>query len=105
MAAQEAVWLTTLMADLGHSILPSLHCDSESAIKLCKNAGVYHARTKHIALRHFFLRDLFQLDSITLHPVLSHLNLADIFTKSLGATDHIRLTQALGLLKPGGVRT
>ena len=51
-AGKEAVWLSRLVNELGFkqdSMV--LHCDSQSAIHLAKNQ-VYHARTKHIAVRY-----------------------------------------------------
>ena len=37
-ACKEAIWLARLVGDLGISIeVPTLHCDSQSAIMLAKN--------------------------------------------------------------------
>ncbi|KAK2978981.1 hypothetical protein RJ640_017545 [Escallonia rubra] len=49
MAAQESTWLAMLFKELHqHVDCPiTLHCDSESAIKLAENP-VFHARTKHV---------------------------------------------------------
>ncbi|CAI7766019.1 unnamed protein product [Closterium sp. NIES-54] len=58
LAAQEARWLSFLLAKLGHS-QPSvtISCDSASMIHLTENP-VYHARSKHIEVRYFFVREL-----------------------------------------------
>ena len=46
------------MGDLGISVeVPTLHCDSQSAIMLAKNP-VFHAKTKHIAMKYHFIRDV-----------------------------------------------
>ena len=42
-ACKEAIWLARLVGDLGISVeVPTLHCDSQSAIMLAKNP-VFHA--------------------------------------------------------------
>ena len=47
-ACKEAIWLSRLVGDLGFlGDIPSLHCDSQSAIMLAKNP-VFHQKTKHI---------------------------------------------------------
>ncbi|KAK2993178.1 hypothetical protein RJ640_030802 [Escallonia rubra] len=56
MAAQESTWLAMLFKELHqHVDCPiTLHCDSESAIKLAENP-VFHARTKHVEHSRVFL--------------------------------------------------
>jgi histone deacetylase 1/2 len=104
MAAQEAKWLTALLAELGHpQPTPTLWCDNASTIALTKDAGVFHARTKHIELRHFYIRELVSRNELCVQHVSSADNLADIFTKPLTKVDHRRLTTALGLSPSGGV--
>ncbi|CAI7846694.1 unnamed protein product [Closterium sp. NIES-53] len=60
MAAQEARWLTFLLQELGFpQSAPTLWCDNHSTIHISQDP-VYHTRTKHIELLHFFIRDLVQ---------------------------------------------
>ena len=98
MAAQELQWLCILLQELGRpQTQPTLWCDNKSTIALTRDNGVYHARTKHIALRFFFIRDLVQEGTLQVHHVASANNVADIFTKALGREDHERLMAQLGL--------
>ena len=54
-ACKEALWLTCLVGDLGIQLeMPMLHCDSQSVIMLAKNL-VFHAKTKHIAIKYHFI--------------------------------------------------
>ena len=39
---------------VGYAI--QIHCDNESAVKLASNP-VFHARTKHIEVRHHYIRE------------------------------------------------
>ncbi|CAI7758012.1 unnamed protein product, partial [Closterium sp. NIES-54] len=97
MAAQEARWLTFLLQELGFpQSAPTLWCDNQSTIHISQDP-VYHTRTKHIELRHFFIRDLVQQEQLKVEYVASDCNLADLFTKPLGKVPHHRLLGAMGL--------
>ncbi|CAI7904977.1 unnamed protein product [Closterium sp. NIES-54] len=99
MAAQEARWLTFLLQELGYpQPTPTLWCDNKSTIHLSQDP-VYHTRTKHIELRHFF-RDLVQREQLNVENVASDCNLADLFTKPLGKVPHHGLLGAMGLCAP-----
>ncbi|CAI7783649.1 unnamed protein product [Closterium sp. NIES-53] len=99
LAAQEARWLSFLLAELGHS-QPSvtLSCDTASMIHLTENPA-YHARSKHIEVRYFFVRELVQSSFLCLHKVAATANLADIFTKALLRAPHRFYVRALGLTR------
>jgi len=57
-ATKKAVWLKGLVNELGFTQRSvNIHCDSQSAIALAKNA-VYHERTKHIDVKYHFIREL-----------------------------------------------
>ena len=55
-AVCEAIWLRRLLSDLQQKIKEPtvICCDNMSAIAMTKNP-VFHARTKHIELRHHFI--------------------------------------------------
>ncbi|CAI7919626.1 unnamed protein product [Closterium sp. NIES-53] len=100
MAAQEARWLTFILQELGYpQPTPTLWCDNKSTIHLSQDP-VYHTRTKHNELRHFFIRDLVQREHLNVEYVASHCNLADLFTKPLGKVPHHRLLGTMGLCAP-----
>jgi hypothetical protein len=81
--AAEVLWLTHLLHDLQVPMInkPLLLCDNKSAIFLGSNP-VSHKRAKHIDIDYHFLRELVTAGKIHLQHVPSHLQLADIFTKS-----------------------
>ena len=85
-AAKEAVWLKNMINDLG---LPGIHVDkvplfidNNSALKTTRNPE-FHARMKHIAVRHHFIRERVEAGDIDTIRVATKDNLADIFTKGL----------------------
>ncbi|CAI7782977.1 unnamed protein product [Closterium sp. NIES-54] len=101
MAAQEARWLSYLLTDLGSpQPCPTLRCDNASTIHLTKEA-VFHGRSKHIELRHYFVRDLVQDGHITVRKIDSSSNPADIFTKALDRSTHSAILPLLGLAPHG----
>jgi len=82
--ATEDKWLRHLLQDL-HVSSPSplvLLCDNQSSIFLVVNP-VSHKRSKHIDLDYHFMRELVTSGVLTIHYVPTHLQIADIFTKSL----------------------
>uniref|UniRef100_A0A2N9IEV6 GS catalytic domain-containing protein n=1 Tax=Fagus sylvatica TaxID=28930 RepID=A0A2N9IEV6_FAGSY len=87
----EIVWLRRLLADFGMtpSIPTPLFCDNESAVKIASNP-VFHERTKHIEIDCHFVREKFEQGLITLPHVSTKDQIADILTKSLSKTNHVR---------------
>ena len=82
-ACKEAIWLARLVGDLGISVeVPTLHCDSQSAIMLAKNP-VFHAKTKHIDVKYHFIRDVLEDKHMELVKVHTDDNPADLLTKGL----------------------
>jgi len=84
LTAAELLWLTHLLCDLKVSLpqWPLLLCDNKSAIFLSSNP-VSHKRAKHVELDYHFLRELVLADKLRTQYVPSHLQVVDIFTKSV----------------------
>ena len=86
MVACEIAWLRKLLPDLGHNVSGAitLYCDNMSSIQLANNL-VFHARTKHIEVNYHYVRKKVLAGDIDLVYVSTQEQVADIFTKSLGA--------------------
>ncbi|KAF5462625.1 hypothetical protein F2P56_018614 [Juglans regia] len=82
--ATELLWLTHLLHDLKVPIspMPILLCNNKNAIFLSSN-HVSHKRAKHIELDYHFLRELVVAGKLHTQYVPSHLQVADLFTKSV----------------------
>lgn len=82
--ASEIVWLTRLLKELPTplSSVPTLLCDNSSAIFLSQNP-IAHKRAKHIDIDYHLVRELVSSSRLTTRFIVSHLQLADIFTKAL----------------------
>lgn len=105
-ATKEAMWLRRLIKELiGIHTLTSgynnphtlvLEIDNNSAIKLSKNPE-FHARSKHIAIRHHFIREQIANKSIVLRRIDTNNNMADILTKSLPRPRFEELIEKMGM--------
>ena len=98
MAACEVAWLRKLLAVLGLHVQGQvvIYCDNISSIQLAKNP-VYHARTKHIEVHYHFIRERVLAGDIGLVYVSTEDQIADIFTKALGAEKLRRFKTMLGV--------
>lgn len=83
-AACEAIWLRRVLENLQQEPETStkIFCDNMSAIAMTKNP-VFHARSKHIELRHHFIRNLVNDGEIQLIFITTKEQLADPFTKAV----------------------
>ena len=86
VAACEVAWLEMLLHDLRLQVHRPvvIYCDNLSSIQLARNP-VFHARTKHIEVHYHFIRDRVLAGDIDLMYVGTDEQIADIFTKALGA--------------------
>ena len=97
-AAQEAVWLRSVMKGLNKEIPPTvIHEDNQSAIAIAKNPQ-FHSRTKHVDIKYHFVRELVEDGIIQLSYCESGNMMADILTKGLAAPQHNKLRTGLNII-------
>ena len=97
-ACKKAIWLAQLVEDLGIFVeVPTLHCDSQSAILLAKNL-VFHAKTKHIEVKYHFIREMLEDKLMKLVKVHTNDNPTDLLTKALSPEQfaHCRALMGVG---------
>ena len=100
-AAKEAIWIRGFINDLqipGCNIesIP-LNIDSNAALKLTHNPE-FHAKSKHIDVKHHFIREKVESKEINTQRVSTKDNLTDILTKSLPGPTHDDLVRRLGMV-------
>lgn len=85
MCTQEVLWTRSMLKDLGHEQVGATQVwkDNQGAIALANNAG-YHARTKHVDIRHHFITENVARDIIVVNYVGTEDRLANMMTKALG---------------------
>ncbi|KAI0526988.1 hypothetical protein KFK09_002584 [Dendrobium nobile] len=83
-ATADTIWLKRLLGDFNiqHDTPVVIFCDNMSTIALANNP-VFHARTKHIEIDQQFIRDHIHHKTISLLPISTVDQIADIFTKPL----------------------
>ncbi|GKF25866.1 hypothetical protein Tco_0081760, partial [Tanacetum coccineum] len=73
----QVLWIQNQMLDYGFNFMNTkIYIDNESTICIVKNP-VYHSKTKHIAIRHHFIRDAYEVLKIHTDD-----NVADLLTKA-----------------------
>lgn len=85
-AAQEAIWLRNILADLGFE-QPNptrINEENQSCIKLANSTKAF-TRIKHLSIKYHFLKDLVQAKIVELHYCPTDKMLADVLTKALSA--------------------
>lgn len=93
-ASQEILWLNTLLKEMFSHVNVKKHIklfvDNQAALLISKN-DVYHDRTKHIDIRYHHVRECIQNGIYEVEWVSTQEQLADIFTKGLGANQFKKL--------------
>ena len=94
----EIQWLHYLLRDLDcpQQGPIKIYCDNKAAIHIAENP-VFHERTKHIELDCYFVCEKLLSGLISPTHISSSDQLADIFTKPLGADQFRRLVSKLGV--------
>lgn len=97
-ASKEAMYLKRFVEEIeeGYSRPVKLFNDNAGAQALAANP-VFHARTKHIHIRHHFVREASESGEIELSHLPSEDMPADVLTKGLSRIKHWRCLQLLGM--------
>lgn len=92
--------MKTQLMDYGYRILHiPIYYDYESAIVISYD-HIQHSKTKHIEPQNHFITDHILKGNIKLIFVLTHEEIADVFTKSLDSTKLIGFLEMLGMMNP-----
>ena len=80
---KEMLWMKEFLQELGlKQENYVVHCDSQSAIHLCKNP-MFHSKSKHIDVRYHWIRNVFEEKQLQLQKIHTDDNGADMLTKTL----------------------
>ena len=99
----ENIWLRTFFSEMGLPPLTptSVRCDNQGTIAYSYSGG-YHARSKHIDIKHHFVRECIASKQASVTHCTSVDNIADIFTKALPRATHELLVAKLGMTRVRG---
>lgn len=74
----------------------NIYVDNQCTISFAQNVG-FHARSKHIDIRHHFIRENITSNKVTVNYCTTEDNVADILTKGLNRYKHKHLVHLLGM--------
>ncbi|GJZ06197.1 putative ribonuclease H-like domain-containing protein [Tanacetum coccineum] len=104
----QVLWIQNQMLDYGFNFMNTkIYIDNESTICIVKNPK-FHAKTKHIEIRHHFIRDSYEKRLIQVIKVHSDQNVADLLTKAfdvsrmVGRTCNIKRGRDTKIPQSGG---
>ena len=99
-AAQEAMWLTGLLKELGiNAGAMDLYCDNEGTVQVSKNR-VMSRKIKHLEVDYFIMRDYIEQKKLKVLSIATDKNISDIMTKPLGRNKFTSFRTALGVKRP-----
>ncbi|GJS81073.1 putative ribonuclease H-like domain-containing protein [Tanacetum coccineum] len=80
--AIQVLWIENQMLDYGFNfMITKIYIDNESTICIVKNPN-FHAKTKHIEIRHHFIRYSYEKRLIQVIKIHSDHNVSDLLTKA-----------------------
>jgi hypothetical protein len=100
-ATKEGIWIRRLLMEIGfwgsakQSII--INTDNQGCMALSKNP-VFHARTKHIDIRHHFIREKIESHEVEIAFCRTEEMAADILTKALTKEKHDHCSEKMGLV-------
>lgn len=99
-AAQEAMWLTGLLKELGiNAGAMDLYCDNEGTVQVSKNR-LMSRKIKHLEVDYFIMRDYIEQKKLKVLSIATDKNISDIMTKPLGRNKFTSFRAAMGVRRP-----
>lgn len=88
-AFKEGLWISRLLSKLGQNFDGGfiIYCDHRGAVALAANSG-HHKRTKHIDVRYHAVREAVEAGPLSVQPISTRYQLADVLTKALKGPLH-----------------
>nr|GEU52781.1 retrotransposon protein, putative, unclassified [Tanacetum cinerariifolium] len=78
----DVLWIQNQMLDYGYNFMNTkIFIDNESTICIVKNP-VFHSKTKHIKIRHYFIKDSNEKKLIQMIKIHTDQNVTDLLTKA-----------------------
>ncbi|OWY95153.1 hypothetical protein PHMEG_00034917 [Phytophthora megakarya] len=98
LSTQEVLWPHSMLKDMRHEQREGTQVweDNEGDIALASNAE-YHARTKHVDIRHHFTRENVEDGTVKIGYIDTKYQIADMLTKALGTKTLQYLRNASGV--------
>lgn len=97
-AAKQATYLRQFLLQIGFPDIANIKvfCDNNGARKLAENT-IFHNRTKHIDVRHYYVRETLDQGILTIEHVPTTEMASDMLTKGVSAPKLKKYLNILGL--------
>ena len=101
--AWQILWQRSLFTELGYHQphATPLYCDNQGTVA-CTHNPQSHSRMKHIDIRAHFIRDMVNWQLIDVHHIPGIENPADLMTKPLHRTIHLKWLTHISMNKDTG---
>ena len=93
---QRGVYFRHLLEEMGAKQVTEVFTDSQSAIAVAENTW-QSQRTKHYDVRSKFVQECIQKGIVQLKFVGTKHQKADVLTKNMGPSEHLRCVKSLGM--------
>ncbi|GKD65381.1 putative ribonuclease H-like domain-containing protein, partial [Tanacetum coccineum] len=94
----QVLWIQNQLLDYGYNFMHTkIYIDNESTICIVKNP-VFHSKTKHTEIRHYFIRDSNEKKLIQMIKIDTDKNITDLLTKAFNVSRFQYLIGSIGML-------
>jgi len=94
---QQIMWIQSLFQELGYDLAPTPICgDNQGSIFIGSNP-VQEWQTKHIDIHYHYICECIKDGKVSVYFIPDNGNLANMFTKNLGAIDFLQFRKHLGI--------
>ncbi|GKA34119.1 putative ribonuclease H-like domain-containing protein [Tanacetum coccineum] len=94
----QVLWIQNQLMDYGYNFMQTkIHIDNESTICIVKNP-VFHLKTKHIKIRHYFIKDSNDKKLIQMIKIYIDQNVTDLLTKAFDVSRFKYPIASIGML-------
>jgi len=94
---QQITWIQSLFQELGYNLVPTpIFGDNQGSIFIRSNP-VQEWRTKHIDIHYHYICKCIKDGKVSVYFIPGNKNLANTFTKNLGAIDFLCFRKHLGI--------
>ena len=94
----QVLWMQNQLLDYGYNFMNTkIIIDNNSTLCIIKNT-VFHSKTKHIEIRHYFIRDCYEKKLIQVVKIHTDKNVADLLTKHFDVGRFQFLVASIGMI-------
>jgi len=94
---QQITWIQSLFWELGYYLVPTPICGDNQGSIFIRSNPVQERWTKHIDICYHYICECIKDGKVSVYFIPGNENLANMFTKNLGAIDFLHFRKHLGI--------